>query len=147
MGFNTPLRLRKLAPSQAGKEIGGAIARRSRIPEFRLSGAPNVFIDTVKRGDDDSFSALSRPTSQTVILRLFEAFGGQGQATITRCALAKPFVWSGSDEDRSSLDLADASVVDILERLQEPVELDGNKLKVKMRPFQVLTLRLVIQSA
>lgn len=49
-------------------------------PPFTVHGARNVFLDTVKRGLDDDFKSKSGPAS--VVLRLFEAFGGHAQVSL-----------------------------------------------------------------
>ena len=50
---------------------------------FSLEGAPNVILDTIKRGDDDSFGLTERSSSApSIILRLYEAYGGHAQATL-----------------------------------------------------------------
>ena len=46
---------------------------------FRVTGAPNVVLETVKRGEDDMFEMDG---NQTVILRLFEQYGGHAKATL-----------------------------------------------------------------
>lgn len=47
---------------------------------FWLEGSPNVFLETIKRGEDDDFE--SKSASKTVILRLYEAFGGHGRVQL-----------------------------------------------------------------
>ncbi|KAJ7478887.1 hypothetical protein FB451DRAFT_1172021 [Mycena latifolia] len=46
---------------------------------FTLNGAPNVLLKTIKRGEDDSFKPGRRTT---IVLRLYEALGGHGQAQL-----------------------------------------------------------------
>lgn len=54
----------------------------SRVP-FWLEGAPNVFLETIKRGEDDDFSPNSNGNgTKTVILRMYEALGGHGRAKL-----------------------------------------------------------------
>lgn len=48
---------------------------------FRVAGAPNVMLETVKRGEDDEHRAGGNDKA-TVILRLFEQFGGHAKATL-----------------------------------------------------------------
>ena len=48
-------------------------------PAFIVEGAPNVFLETVKRGLDDDFKSHESPS---VVLRLYEAFGGHGQVRL-----------------------------------------------------------------
>jgi alpha-mannosidase len=46
---------------------------------FKVEGAPNIVLETIKRGEDDSFS---KSEGGTVILRLFEQYGGHARATL-----------------------------------------------------------------
>ena len=48
-------------------------------PPFSLYGAHNVVLETVKRGDDDDFSSASKQP-KSIVLRLYEAFGGHARA-------------------------------------------------------------------
>ena len=43
---------------------------------FAVEGARNVFLETIKRGEFDDYSASE--SGVTVILRLYEAYGGHG---------------------------------------------------------------------
>lgn len=52
-------------------------------PPFVVEGAPSVILDTIKRSDDDKFS--SSATEPSVILRLYEAYGGHARASIRMC--------------------------------------------------------------
>jgi alpha-mannosidase len=56
---------------------GGTPAPQNKLTKhcpFSVSGALNVILDTVKRGEDDDFS--SADAQKTVIVRLYEAYGG-----------------------------------------------------------------------
>jgi alpha-mannosidase len=46
---------------------------------FEVTGAPNVMLETVKRGEDDMVEMDGR---RTIILRLFEQYGGHAKATL-----------------------------------------------------------------
>lgn len=46
---------------------------------FRVTGVRNVKLETIKRGEDDDALADGH---KTIILRLYEHFGGHAQATI-----------------------------------------------------------------
>ena len=50
-------------------------------PPFVITGAPNVFLETVKRGLDDDFSA-SDTNGSSIVLRVYEAFSGHGRVTL-----------------------------------------------------------------
>lgn len=62
--FNNPLRLRRGAEGFTGSPI-------------TLSGARNVVLETIKRGEDDDNEG-----TKTVIVRLFEQYGGRGRAVL-----------------------------------------------------------------
>lgn len=46
---------------------------------FHVANAPNVILETVKRGEDD---VHSEGNTQTLILRLFEQYGGHANAIL-----------------------------------------------------------------
>lgn len=69
--FNSPLHVRYMLDEGVEAPLLNA------EPPFKLEGASNVFLETVKRGLYDDFSLNSEPASVvTVVLRLYEAFGG-----------------------------------------------------------------------
>ncbi|KAG0143248.1 hypothetical protein CROQUDRAFT_661493 [Cronartium quercuum f. sp. fusiforme G11] len=130
MAFNNPLHVRYV-DNEAKAASGSAEV-------FRLEGrgAKNVFLDAVKRGDDDTFGFRSGKQSKSVIVRLYEAFGG-----------------STSLELITKLPIQDVEVVDILERLVGTVPVvqtsssEGvveQAIKLNFKAFEVKTLRLVL---
>ena len=100
---------------------------------FTIEGAPNVMLETVKRAEDDPKKKLTR-----VILRIYEAYGGHATATL-RIA--------------SHLTIERAYICNLLEeRSSGPLDLvrddsTGDSLvKLPMRGFQILTVRLAISN-
>ncbi|PCH42793.1 glycoside hydrolase family 38 protein [Wolfiporia cocos MD-104 SS10] len=71
--FNTPLHVRHVQDASALSPL-----LKSK-PPFRLESPGNVFLDTVKRGLDDDFAS---ERGATVVLRLYEAYGGHVQAKL-----------------------------------------------------------------
>lgn len=66
--FNSPMRLR----------LGSAgVANTALEHPFKVTGADNVILETVKRGEDDKKHGLT-----TLILRIFEQYGGAARATL-----------------------------------------------------------------
>jgi len=50
---------------------------------FIVEGAPNVFLETIKRGEGDSFESTDNlGQTTTIVLRFYEAFGGHAQARV-----------------------------------------------------------------
>ena len=50
-------------------------------PLFSIDGAHNVFIETLKRGEDDIFGSDS-DSAPTVVLRIYEAYGGHSKVQL-----------------------------------------------------------------
>jgi alpha-mannosidase len=80
---------------------------------FAAVDDPNLVLDTVKRAED----------SDALVLRLYEAHGGRGRA---RIRLALP--WTS------------ARRANLLEDDLGPVEVDGEKIVVDYRPWEIVTL-------
>ncbi|MFI5772753.1 alpha-mannosidase [Streptomyces sp. NPDC051658] len=114
-----------------GATIGDAVREGwcFSLPERRVPGsgevAPLVSVDddavvvtAVKLADDGSGD---------VVVRLHEAHGGRASARLT-----------------AGFALAGASVTDLLERplADETAEVDGDAVRLALRPFQIVTLRL-----
>lgn len=53
---------------------------------FVVEGARNVFLETIKRGEYDTFNRLvnfdDNDSTSTIVLRLYEAFGGHAQVKL-----------------------------------------------------------------
>lgn len=121
--YNSPLRVR-LVPE------GSPVKLWSLRPPFLVEGARNVFLETVKRGDDN-FESKSRAT--TIILRLYEAFGGHAQARL-RISRFLPVI--------------KAYTTNLLEDDEEAYELytthTDNTLNLDFRAFEVKTVKLIL---
>ncbi|KAJ7113374.1 glycoside hydrolase family 38 protein [Mycena epipterygia] len=146
--FNSPLYLRSLGASASVCTLNST----TNSP-FALSGAPNVFLETIKRGEDDDIPTSISTSSKskcTVVLRLYEAFGGHAQVQL-RIA--------------DGLGVEAAYVTNLLEDVEEDTELalmhfegagagaekangDGKEtgLELTFRGFEVQTIKLVLGS-
>jgi alpha-mannosidase len=116
--FNNPLRVR----------TGGADPDKwAFATPFSISGASNVTLETIKRGEDDSTSG-----PKTVIVRLFEQFGGHANAT---------FKVEG-------VKVAKAEVVNLLEDNLEDLQLatadNATTVNLPFRGFEIKTVRLTL---
>ncbi|CEQ42209.1 SPOSA6832_03996, partial [Sporobolomyces salmonicolor] len=130
--FNYPLHLRRVS-SKSLASLSLALAE-----PFRLTGARNLVLDTVKRGEDDHFAAASIAKHEaTVVCRFYEAFGGHGKGVF-----------------ETSLPIEEAAVCDLLERELEPVEVvkttderSGRttySMALELRGFEVKSLKLKV---
>ncbi|MEU1626001.1 glycoside hydrolase family 38 C-terminal domain-containing protein [Streptomyces sp. NPDC020096] len=77
---------------------------------------PAITIESVKLADD---------RSGDVVVRLYESRGGRAHGTLA-----------------AGFPVAEAHVTDLLERPQEAAAAVGGRIAVRLRPFQILTLRL-----
>lgn len=100
---------------------------------FTIEGAPNVILETIKRAEDDPKKKLPR-----VILRIYEAYGGHATATLriaSHLTIDRACICNLLEE-RSSSDL----------ELVKHEATGDNLIKLPMRGFQILTVRLSISN-
>ncbi|WOO78143.1 Alpha-mannosidase [Vanrija pseudolonga] len=113
--FNLPLTLRQ-----------GVKAGEFNGTPFTVSGARNVTLEAIKRGEDDT------EANKSVIIRLFEQFGGAANATL----------------NIANLDFKRAEVVNILEDHIEELEITrdgaGASVELPFRGFEIKTVRLTL---
>ncbi|PSJ28247.1 alpha-mannosidase [Streptosporangium nondiastaticum] len=112
-----------------GASIGDAVREGYRInlPERRVPGGTAV-PPLVRVGNDAvvvSAVKLADDGSGDVVVRLYESLGGRAR---TRLEAGFP--------------LASAAVCDLLERPLAGAETEGDAVRLALRPFQILTLRL-----
>ncbi|KAJ7199975.1 glycoside hydrolase family 38 protein [Mycena pura] len=123
--FNSPLYIRSLGAD--------ATLNTSNSP-FAIAGAPNVFLETVKRGDDDSFKAGG---TTSIVLRLYEAMGGHARGQLRIAA---------------GLNVEAAFETNLLEDVaqQAPLTLCPNAsgrdvgVELTFRGFEVKTVKLIL---
>jgi alpha-mannosidase len=102
------------APS-AGRH-GAAPREAANSPSIVRADRPNVTIEAVKKADD----------GDAVIVRVTEAWGTRGPVRLT-----------------TGFPLASVTRVDLLERDREPVRFGGDSVDLDLRPFDLVTLKLV----
>ena len=78
--FNSPVHLR-YAPEIVSLSAGSK-AYLMHHGLITVEGATNVILETIKRGDDDDYSVSGKSKAPTVILRLYEAYGGHAKTQI-----------------------------------------------------------------
>lgn len=98
---------------------------------FSVEGARNVFLETVKRGENDTSSETS------VVLRLYEAYGGHALAKLnisSHLSIKKAFVTNLLEDELEELNILRA----------DDTEQTDAVLKLDFRGFEVKTVKLVI---
>ncbi|KAF8228013.1 glycoside hydrolase family 38 protein [Tricholoma matsutake] len=130
--YNSPIRVRCVP------EVTDTMLSSLKSP-FVVEGARNVFLETVKRGDDD-FESKSKAT--TVTLRLYEAFGGHAQARLRiscHLSVAKAYTTNlleDKDEDEE---------LNIMHADDDDAQTTSPVLKLDFRAFEVKTVKLVLK--
>ncbi|EIN03570.1 glycoside hydrolase family 38 protein [Punctularia strigosozonata HHB-11173 SS5] len=124
--FNAPIHSRYVQDER----VESALA--TMRPPFGVSGAHNVFLETVKRGDDDD------KHTTTVILRLYEAFGGHARAKLhiaKHFGVKQAYLTNLLEEHITEFNLTKA---DAMAETTFPLEFHG---------FEVKTVKLVLESS
>ena len=86
------------------------------VQSFFAFDRPGVIIEAIKKAEKED----------AIIVRMYEAYGGRGPVTL-----------------RTSLPIKAAFTADLLERTIEPVAFDGDEVTVTVKPFEIITLKLV----
>ena len=101
-----------------------------------IEEASNVFLETIKRGEDDVLGL--QESKPTVILRLYEAYGGHGRANLkvaSHVPIRKAFVTNLLEDDGGN-------ELNIM-RTNDSEESDSI-LRLDFRGFEVKTVKLVL---
>ena len=110
---------------------------------FWLEGSPNVFLETIKRGEDDDFE--SKGASKTVILRLYEAFGGHGRVQLRISPFVRvedAFLTNLLEDHKTTLSLLPEVAMDV--GAKDNAAASRLRLDLDFRGFEVKTVKLVI---
>lgn len=148
--FNNPLHLRtrSTTSSNDSKDV------REHSKMFSVRGDRNVFLETIKRGEEDHFgsSKEARGHDKTVVLRIYEAYGGRGVSELLTFVFPPSLFLYLTLLRFSHLKIKSIKIVDILERavVGAPVlKVDESNegysaIKFTMRGFEVLTIMVTV---
>ena len=107
-----------------------------------VDGARNVFLETVKRGEYDSFDKAvdldNKSVKTSVIVRLYEAFGGHANARLlvsNHLPVLKAFTTNLLEEEEEELYIL---------RSSDSSDGFGSALSLSFRGFEVKTVKLVL---
>ena len=129
--FNHPMR----AVRSSNPELLSSILR-----SVTVTGSPSLILDCVKRGEDDedvSRGELPSRKGRSIIIRIYEALGGQARGAIewnTNYVQVKKVIKTNvleDDQNEYSIKVANSG----------DAKYDG-KTKIQLRPFEVATFRL-----
>ncbi|KAF5362894.1 hypothetical protein D9758_007045 [Tetrapyrgos nigripes] len=101
-----------------------------------VHGAPNVILETIKRGEDDTFEADTCDDTgsvTTVVARLYEAFGGHAKATVhigDQFSVKTAYITNLLEDEEAKLNITGSDF--------------GPSITLDFRGFEVKTLKLVL---
>ncbi|TYJ52493.1 hypothetical protein B9479_006887 [Cryptococcus floricola] len=131
--FNSPLTARHATEKTLDM---ASLSQFATSNPFSISNAPNVQLDTIKRGEDDDFGKRGGNT-KTLILRVYEHFGGHARAKL----------------NISGLSIARAEIVNILEDHLEDLTVystsdksNTSHLELNLRGYEVQTVKLTVKN-
>ena len=110
-----------------------------------MEGARNVFLETVKRGEYDSFEKVvdlghdNSAATTSVILRLYEAYGGHAHARLLisrHLPVLKAFTTNLLEDEDEELY--------VLRSSESSDDSSGCALSLSFRGFEVKTIKLVL---
>ncbi|MDF3289962.1 alpha-mannosidase [Streptomyces silvisoli] len=112
-----------------GAGIGDAVAEGLALNLPLRPAASSAPVDPLVAVDDPAVTVesvkLADDRSGDVVVRLYESRGGRARATLS-----------------AGFPVARAEVTDLLEQPREPAAADGDRIALRLRPFQIMTLRL-----
>ncbi|KAL0956195.1 hypothetical protein HGRIS_002352 [Hohenbuehelia grisea] len=132
--FNSPLHVR--VQRNASSSPGQVTLFKS---PFVVEGASNVFLETIKRGEDDIFGQSAKSAVTTVVLRLYEAFGGHARAQLrisSDVPVAKAYISNLLEDEEQELRVHNGGY---------GAPSDGY-VKLDFHGFEVKTVKLVLDS-
>ncbi|OAV97592.1 hypothetical protein PTTG_01907 [Puccinia triticina 1-1 BBBD Race 1] len=153
--FNNPIHLR-----YAPRKVSSRSLLEPVTEIFKLDGlgARNVILDTIKRGEDDTFGFHSRKPVKTVIVRLYEAFGGSANVKLVTLVQAQEvFIVDVLEREiekiqinqlevtaknpKSDHDAGNPQLKSVKTQDDEPVK---QVVELKFKPFQFITLKFIV---
>ncbi|WWD20554.1 hypothetical protein CI109_105030 [Kwoniella shandongensis] len=135
--FNAPLQLRySTQPARI------ALSPHGLSSPFKLENAPNVMLETIKRGEDDDFVDGGK---KTIILRLYEHLGGHARATlkVTGLTVIKAEIVNILEDHVESLKIHSTS--DKKDETDEAKESSSVAVKFDFRGYEIKTIRLTLE--
>ncbi|KAF2019885.1 glycoside hydrolase family 38 protein [Aaosphaeria arxii CBS 175.79] len=142
--FNSPLKIVGDSSSSHSPSTTSSSPPPSLLTALRIHNAPNLILDTIKRGEDDedvSRGDLPVKKGQSIILRLYDALGGKSKGVVSWGGIkVKKVVRVNALEDE--LEDLTAGIVDVN---VEGGGAEGDKgVKVEVRAFEIYSLKLVL---
>ncbi|KAF1989593.1 glycoside hydrolase family 38 protein [Aulographum hederae CBS 113979] len=110
------------------------------LSSFRIAGADNLILDTIKRGEDDedvSRGYLPKRKGQSVVLRVYDCMGGKSRGKLEWGGLPVKRVW------KTNLLEDDGEEMEVLEEWGREMGMGKvGSVEIEVRAFEVATFRL-----
>lgn len=158
--FNNPLKVvghrhavAAARPSSSSSPLSeeSLLASPSLLSSLRIHGAPNLILDTVKRGEDDedvSRGELPVKKGHSIILRIYDAMGGKSKGVLSWGGLPVKSVKKINILEDEEMDLS-AQMCDVDAKSDEGDDASHSNavkgVKIEARAFEILSLKLVLE--
>jgi alpha-mannosidase len=134
--FNNPLKV--VGRSRASPLSSGL------LNSFHIHGAPNLILDTIKRGEDDedvSRGELPVKKGHSVILRIYDSLGGKSKGMLTwgELNVSKVVKCNALEDEEAELKIR------ALEEGEVRGVYEGKGAGIEVRAFEVATYKLVLE--
>ncbi|WVQ95701.1 hypothetical protein IAU59_002800 [Kwoniella sp. CBS 9459] len=143
--FNSPMHLR-----YSQQPIDIALEPLALSCPFKVDGAPNIMLETIKRGEDDDFFADHK--EKTIILRLYEHLGGHARPTlkVNGLSVVKAELVNLLEDHVETLKIHKDSQKKEDDDEQKPPKHGGNgketsSIKLSFRGYEIKTVRLTVK--
>ena len=141
--FNNPLRVIGHKQSTTAADLAGqrVDSKPGVLSAFKIFGADNLILDTIKRGEDDedvSRGELPIKKGHSVIVRVYDAMGGRSKAVLFWGDIkVKKVLRTNALEDEEE---------DLSHNMINAEGCDAKGVKIEVRAFEVATYKLVLEN-
>lgn len=152
--FNNPLRIIGHKSPSSSPSPYTSLSSPSLLNALRIHSAPNLILDTIKRAEDDadiSRHMLPVRAGHSIILRIYDALGGQSKGVLTWGCLRVKGVWkcNALEDDEAELEIKETEME--MEKDKDTGDLGvsgkekGKGVVLRVRAFEILTVRLELE--
>lgn len=138
--FNNPLRVVGHQSSTAADLAGQRTTKPGVLGAFKIIGADNLVLDTIKRGEDDedvSRGELPIKKGHSVIVRVYDALGGRSKGVLSWGDIkVRKVVKTNALEDEED---------DLSAEMVQVQGGGGKGVKIELRAFEIATFKLVLE--
>lgn len=158
--FNNPLRIIGHRQPSTAADLAGQRAPPAPLSAFKILGADNLVLDTVKRGEDDedvSRGGLPVKKGHSVVVRVYDALGGKARGVLAWGGdfnVVRVFRTNALEDEEGELEVLDLTGSGGGEEVEEEEGVlvagagagaGGKGVCIEIRAFEVATFKLLLE--